>query len=73
MNCNRIKEELLLVFVDNEDGQEILVAYRRHISICPECAREAAFARQIMTLARQRAARRAPRRLRTKILAGLRG
>ncbi len=71
MNCRQIKEELILLVVNSEEGQELLVAYRRHISACPECARQAAYARQIMTLARQRAARRAPGRLRTKILAGL--
>ena len=71
MNCTQIKEELILLFVDSEEGQELLVAYRRHISACPECARNAAYARQFLNLVRQRAVRRAPRRLRTKILAGL--
>ena len=71
MNCQQIKEELIFLLVDNKAGQELLVAYRRHISACPQCAREAPYARQVLTLVRQRAVHRAPNHLRTKILAAL--
>ncbi len=71
MDCRQIKEEIILLFVDNDDGQRRLVACPRRLSACPECARQAAYAQKLLHLARQRAVRRAPLRLRTKILAGL--
>lgn len=70
MNCKQITEELVFLFADNEMGGELLIAFRRHVSACPHCAREARYARHFLTLLRERAARRsAPRGLRTKILA----
>ena len=72
MNCKQIKEELIFLFADNEMGQELQIFYRRHVSDCPHCAREAQRARLLLTLLRERARRqRAPRGLRTKILASL--
>lgn len=72
MECKQIKEEMVFLFVDNEMGQEMLVAYKRHVSDCPHCARQARYARLFLTVVRQRAVRRpAPRGLRSKILAGL--
>ncbi len=70
MNCKQIKEELVFLFADNEMGQELLISFRRHVSDCPHCAREARYARLFLTLLRERSVRRpAPRGLRTKILA----
>ena len=70
MNCKKIKEEMVFLFADNEMEQEVLIAFRRHVTDCPHCAREAEYARRLLTLLRERAIRRtAPRGLRTKILA----
>ena len=70
MNCKQIKEEMVFLFADNEMGQELLVAFRRHVSDCPHCAREARYARYFLTVLRERTVRRtAPRGLRSKILA----
>ena len=70
MNCKQVKEEMVFLFADNEMGQEMLVAFRRHVSACPHCAREARLARTFLTLVRKRVVRRAaPRGLRSKILA----
>lgn len=72
MDCKRIKEELVFLFADNEMGQELLISFRRHVSVCPHCAREAEYTRELLTIVRRRAIRRpAPRGLRTKILAAL--
>ncbi len=72
MDCKRIKEELVFLFADNEMGQELLISFRRHVSVCPHCARQAEYTRALLAVVRQRAVRRpVPRGLRTKILAGL--
>ncbi len=72
MDCKQIKEELVFLYADNEMGQEVLIAFKRHVSVCPHCARKAEFTRRLLELVRERARRRqAPRRLRAKILAGL--
>ncbi len=70
MNCKQIKEEMVFLFADNEMGQELLIAFRRHVSVCPHCAREAQNARSFLTILRERTVRRpAPRGLRSRILA----
>jgi anti-sigma factor (TIGR02949 family) len=70
MDCRKIREELVFLFADNEMGQELLVAFERHVSACPHCAREARYTRRLLTVVRERAVRwRAPRRLRARILA----
>ena len=72
MDCRQIKEELVFLFVDNEMGRDLLVAYRRHVSICPHCAREARYTEHFLTLVRRPTVRRtAPRGLRSRILAAL--
>ncbi len=72
MNCKQIKEEFVFLFADNEMGQELLISFRRHVSDCPHCAREAQSARYFLTLLRERTVRRtAPRGLRSRILASL--
>ena len=70
MDCRKIREELVFLYADNEMGRELLVAFQRHVPLCPNCAREARFTRRLLTVVRERAVRwRAPRRLRAKILA----
>lgn len=72
MRCKQVKEELVFLFADNEMGQEMVVAYKRHVSICPHCAREADFARLLLKAVRRAAlSRRPPQGLRTRILASL--
>ena len=72
MDCKKVKEELVFLYADNEMGREVRVAFKRHVSLCPRCARKAEFTRRLLDLIRERARRReAPRRLRAKILAGL--
>ena len=72
MDCKRIKEELVFLFADNEMGQELLISFRRHVSVCPHCAREARYTQHFLTLVRRPTVRRtAPRGLRSKILARL--
>ena len=66
MSRKQIKEELVFYFADNEMGQELVVAYRRHVSDCPQGACT------FLTVLRERTVRRtAPRGLRSKILASL--
>ena len=72
MDCKQIKEELVFLFVDNEMGQELLISFRRHVSICPHCAREARYTRELLAIVRRPAVRQpVPRGLRTRILAAL--
>ena len=72
MDCKKIKEELVFLYADNEMGQELLIAFHRHVSACPHCAQEDRYTRQLLSIVQRRAIRlQAPRRLRTKILAGL--
>ncbi|MEM7582385.1 MAG: zf-HC2 domain-containing protein [Acidobacteriota bacterium] len=72
MKCRQVREELIFLFADNELGGELLVSYRQHVSTCPHCARIEAETRLMLELIRQRRLRlAAPRRLRSKILAGL--
>lgn len=72
MDCNQVKDELVFLFVDNEMGSELLVAFRQHVDDCPPCARETRHARLFLTVLRERAGRcAAPRRLRNRILARL--
>lgn len=72
MDCRKVREELVFLYIDNEMGQELLVAFQRHVSRCPHCAQEAQYTRRLLTILRERAGRRrAPRRLRAQILARL--
>jgi len=72
MNCKEIKEELVILFADNELGQERMVAFRRHVADCPACAHQAEFTCRLLTIVRKRAIRLgAPSRVRARILAVL--
>lgn len=71
MDCSKF-EEIVFLYSDNQLEQELVVRYRRHIDLCPECARRAAFTRKLLVILRQRCERAtAPERLRRRILAGL--
>lgn len=69
MGCKEFREELVFLYIDHEMGQELLVACKQHVSLCPNCAEKAQFVQRLLSLVRERARRRqAPRRLRAKIL-----
>lgn len=71
-DCKRIHEELVFLFVDDEMGEEALLAFKRHIADCPECAEDAKYTRRLLMIVRERAGRcNAPRDLRDRILAAL--
>jgi len=51
-----------------------VVLYRRHIDLCPHCARKAVYTERLLTILRRRCNRAtAPAELRERILAGLAG
>jgi len=71
MDCSRF-EEIVFLYSDNQLKQELVVRYRRHIDLCPECARRAAYTSRLLVILRQRCERAtAPQRLRRRILASL--
>lgn len=72
MDCSRFEEILFLSCDDGQLEQEIVVSYRRHIELCPDCARRAAFANRLLAILRERCRRAsAPERLRRRILSSL--
>ena len=71
MDCSKF-EEIVFLYSDNQLEQELVVHYHRHIDLCPECARRAAFTSRLLVILRQRCERAtAPERLRQRILASL--
>ena len=71
-DCKKIHEELVFLYADNEMGQEMLVAFERHLAACPECAQNAQFIQKFLMIVRQRCGRAyAPNSLRERILAAL--
>ncbi len=71
-NCKKIHEELAYLYLDNEMGQEMVIAFERHIARCPPCAKEAKIIERVLMIVRERTGRCvAPRHLRERILAGL--
>ena len=71
MDCSRF-EEIVFLYSDNQLEQELVVFYRRHIDLCPACARRAAYTDRLLGILRQRCERAtAPDRLRRRILASL--
>ncbi len=73
MDCKQICEELVFRYTDNELGQELIVAYQRHIEQCPHCAQKTEVARRVVMLVRQRCTRcEPPTDLRDRILERLR-
>ena len=74
MDCKKIEEELVFRFADNEMGQELTVAFHRHVEACPHCAERARMARLLRLLVRERVAPTpAPKRLRVRIITAIRG
>lgn len=71
MNCHRVREVVFL-YTDNEMGEELLVSFRAHLSLCPECARRADYTRRLLQIVRQYCKPApAPERLRQRILTSL--
>lgn len=71
MKCSRVKEVIFL-YTDNELEEEVRVSVRRHVELCPECARQIAYTARLLQLLRQRCKRAtAPSRLRRRILTSL--
>ena len=71
MDCAKF-EEIVFLYSDNQLEQELVVFYRQHIELCPECARRADYTDRLLTALRKRCAREtAPERLRRRILASL--
>lgn len=72
MDCKRVKEKFVFLRDEQEMGQEVFLAFRRHVDHCPACARKARFTRRLLMLVRENAAPRpAPSGLRIRILASL--
>jgi mycothiol system anti-sigma-R factor len=72
MNCREVREVVFLV-TDNEAGQEVVISFRRHLEICPECARRAQYMQRLVEMVRQRCCRvAAPPSLRVRILTSMR-
>ena len=68
MNCRRVKEVIFL-YTDNEMEGDLLISFRRHIEVCPGCARQIEHAMRLLTLMRKKCGRAsAPERLRHRIL-----
>ncbi len=71
MRCSSV-QEVIFLYTDNELEEEIRVSVRRHVELCPECAREIAYTTRLLQLLRQRCKRAtAPSRLRRRILTSL--
>ena len=71
MDCTRF-EEILFLYTDDQLEAEVVVTYRRHMELCPECARRAAYTQRLLMVMRQRCRRTvAPESLRQRILASL--
>ncbi len=72
MDCNGAKKVIFL-YVDNEMGDELHVAFEEHTSSCPHCARRIEYTRQWLTLVKRRCLRvQAPESLRRRIISRLR-
>lgn len=72
MDCKGARQVIFL-YVDNEMGEELHVAFERHMSVCPHCARQIEYTQKWLTLIRRRCIRvQAPERLRRRIISTLR-
>lgn len=73
MSCKKIKEEFVVLFGQDGAGRDLMLAIRRHVSICPRCAEQAEHTRKIVTIVQERCTREvAPGELRERILNRLR-
>jgi mycothiol system anti-sigma-R factor len=72
MDCKRVRQVIFL-YVDNEMGEELHVAFEEHMSDCPHCAQRIEYTRKWLTLVKRRCSRvPAPDSLRRRILTSLR-
>ncbi len=72
MDCRKVREAVF-VYADNEMEGDLLISFREHVAICPECARETVYAERLSTVVRKRCVRTvAPEHLRRRILSRLR-
>ena len=72
MDCKGARQVIFL-YVDNEMGEELHVAFERHMSVCPHCAQRIEHTQRGLTLVRRRCIRvQAPERLRRRIITTLR-
>ncbi|MCP4205038.1 MAG: mycothiol system anti-sigma-R factor [bacterium] len=72
MDCRKVRE-VVFVYADNEMEGELLVSFRKHVAVCPECARRTIYAERLITVVRKRCVKAvAPEQLRQRILSGLR-
>ena len=72
MDCRKVREAVFL-YADNEMDGELLISFREHVAVCPECARRAVYAERLVMVVRKRCVRAsAPERLRRRILSSLR-
>jgi mycothiol system anti-sigma-R factor len=68
MNCREVQRAVFL-FTDNELERDLIISFRRHLELCPECARQIDYTRKLLALFRARCGREAaPARLRLRIL-----
>ena len=71
MDCKGARQVIFL-YVDNEMGEQLHLAFEEHAAVCPHCARHIEHTRRWLTLVKVRCRRkRAPEHLRRKILASL--
>lgn len=73
MSCKKIRNEFIVLFGQDAAGQDLMLAIRHHVSICPRCAEQAESTRRIVTIVQQRCTReQAPGDLKERILARIR-
>jgi mycothiol system anti-sigma-R factor len=73
MDCKEVRETIFL-FTDGEMGEDLVVSFRAHMALCPDCARQIDYTRKLLLLVRERCCRQsAPERLRHRIHENLLG
>ena len=73
MSCKKIKQEFIVLYGEDGAGRDLMLAIRRHVSVCPRCAEKAAHTRKIVTIVQERCTREsAPGELKERILARIR-
>ena len=71
MDCSKF-EEIVFLYSDNQLEQGLVVLYRRHLDLCPECAQRAVYTERLLMILRRRCVRApAPPGLRQRIFANL--
>ena len=71
MDCRRFKKVVFL-YTDNEMEADLVVDFRKHLNLCPHCARHIQYTLRLLSLVRKRCHRAsAPEGLRARILTSL--